>query len=103
MVVGRYAMHEIVVEVMQISRLQAGIGRIGHGRIQPAAITAPAQGQGAHEILLAVVADAGADRRRDIAGDNPAKRQLHAQTTGKGWRIGTGVRWQAAQSAAVAR
>ncbi len=80
----RHRTHEIVVQRLHILVSQFGVGRIGHRRIQAAAILRHAASHRAAEILHRVGADAGFDVRRDVGGGrHGAERRAHLQTAGE--------------------
>ena len=87
----RHALQQIGVQGLHVLGRHLGVGGIGHGRIQVAAIGCHALAHGAVELLEAVFAHARIGVGRDIGGIDLAEWRLQRQPTTHGLGFIAGV------------
>ena len=75
-------MHEVGVQGLHVGFVDAGVGRIRHGRVQRTTVFDDAMAHGLVEVLEAVVAQPGFIRR-DIGGVDRPDRRFHRQAAGE--------------------
>ncbi|MND87398.1 hypothetical protein D3C80_793980 [compost metagenome] len=84
---GLHAVHEEGVQRLYIVIAELGVGRVGHGRVQPPAAGRDALAHGTVEVGQAVATDAGVAVGGDVGGVDRPQRGGHFQPAGERFAV----------------
>ncbi len=87
----RNAMHQVRIQRLHVASADLRERRIGHRRVEIAAVRRDACTHGAIELREGVAADSGFDVGRDVGGVNHAERRVHSQSARQRFAVGRGV------------